>query len=121
MVFEAALKAELSFSRMALALITQQFKDIGIDLTRSQRAAVKTRLDAVQGDDLVLDLGISEAQLRRSTLTEEQRAAGRIVVELDPANFLASFEEKIPTIVLAYVEKAGGLCSRGEIVTPREC
>ena len=107
-LFESVLEKELSLPKLGTQLITAGFKERGIELTASQRATIEARLGAVTGEELAL-VDITDAQLAKSKLTAEQRAAERLSLDLDANAFLDRFEEKLPGIILACVEKTSRL------------
>ena len=107
--FESLLKEELGFPKFALELIDDRLRDRGIRLTRAQRMALKSRLKDLGPDDLSLALKITDVQLAGSTLTEEERATGKISLDIDAERILSAAEEAIPTIVVDFIERGSGL------------
>lgn len=108
-LFESVLKKELSLAKLGVRIIAERFKELNIELTASQRAAVEAKLSAVQGNDVTLAVEITDAQLVKSTTTPEQWAAGTISLDLDPNTFLARFEELLPEIIPPCVEEMSRL------------
>ena len=108
-MFESLLKTELSLPKFALRLIADHLRDRGITLTRSQRATLQDRLKDLKPDDLSLALEITDAQLARSTMTDDERSARRISLDLDADRLLSSVEEAIPSIILGCITNASDL------------
>jgi hypothetical protein len=107
-LFEAALKSELSLPRAGLRLITQRFRSAGIHLTKSQRVAIASRLQAVTENDMSLTVALSNAQLAKSGLTPEQRASRTLSLDFDADTFISRIEQKIPSLLLATVKTVSG-------------
>jgi Family of unknown function (DUF5677) len=108
-MFESLLKTELSLPKFALRLIVDHLRDRGITLTGSQQATLQDRLKELKPDDLSLALEITDAQLARSTMTDDERSARRISLDLDADRLLSSVEEAIPSIILGCITNASDL------------
>ncbi|MBI4608062.1 MAG: hypothetical protein HY726_03530 [Candidatus Rokubacteria bacterium] len=108
-MFHSLLQEEFSFQKFALRLITDRLRDRGITLTRSQRATLEDRLKNLQPDDLSLALEITDAQFAQSTITDEERNAQRISLDLDADRVLSSLEAATPAIILGCIDKASDL------------
>jgi hypothetical protein len=108
-MFESLLKTELSLPKFALRLIVGHLRDRGITLTGSQQATLQDRLKELKPDDLSLAVEITDAQLARSTMTDDERSARRISLDLDADRLLSSVEEVIPSIILGCTTNASDL------------
>ncbi len=113
-LFGEVLRAELTFPNLGLRLIADSFSEIGITLTRQQRAAILDRLSMVGETDFAdFQVNITKAQLARSRLTPEQRAAsGTLQLDLGVDAFLTKLKDEIPDIVMGVVASASGLVLR---------
>jgi uncharacterized protein DUF5677 len=111
-MFESLLHAELSLRRLGLQIIVDRLRDRGIALTRSQRAALGDRLSNLKSDDLSLAIEITDAQLARSTITDEERNSRKISLDFDADRTVSSLESAIPTIVSGCIERASDLIGK---------
>lgn len=103
--FDESLKREVSLQRLGLRIIVARFKAAGIELTRSQQARLRTRLQAAD-KDLTLTVRLSDAQIAASTLTEEQRVSKILPLDLDPETYLDDILARIPDIVIDFIESS---------------
>jgi hypothetical protein len=102
--FEAELKNQLLFPRVAMEVILGRLEGAGIELTPSQRVALEARLATFKETDFNLTLDLSDEQLAKSTLTDEERIAHAISLDFDSDKFAASIVQEIPSILRSCVD-----------------
>jgi hypothetical protein len=108
-MFEAILKEQLSFPKLALRLIVDRFAARGITLTPSQREALRSRLENFRPDDLSLAVDITDSQFAGSTLTDEERAAREMALPVDADGLLSRLEEAIPVLIARCIGQSSDL------------
>jgi hypothetical protein len=111
-LFENVLKRQMTLPELGTRVIVNRFRKLGIALTRRQQADLTDRLKTLQDNDGVT-VELTRAQLAKSTLSADQRAANPIPVDLDADAFFERFQEQLPGIVHETVGEAARLLLKG--------